>query len=89
VWEQNATAACAGYAVVLAAQALGLGAVWKSVPFTKGRALAETLGLSDNEETLGWIHLGTATREEPLPPRPALDLATMTTVLDAEGRKPY
>lgn len=30
VWEQVASASCTGYAVVLAATALGLGAVWKS-----------------------------------------------------------
>jgi len=88
-WEQNATAACAGYAIVLAAHALGLGAVWKSVPFTKGKALAETLGLADGEEMLGWIHLGRATREEPLPPRKPLVLAEVVSVLDGEGRKPY
>ena len=29
-WEQVASASCTGYAVVLGATALGLGAVWKS-----------------------------------------------------------
>lgn len=88
-WEQNATAACAGYAIVLAAHALGIGAVWKSVPFTKGKALTETLGLADGEEMLGWIHLGRAAREEELPMRKPLALGEMTTVLDGDGRKPY
>lgn len=88
VWEQTATAACAGYAVVLAAHALGLGAVWKSVPFTKGAALTETLGLSETEAMLGWIHLGTASRDVPAP-HPPLDLAAVTTVLDGSGRGPY
>ncbi|HYQ30235.1 MAG TPA: nitroreductase, partial [Polyangiaceae bacterium] len=49
-WEQLATAACAGYAVVLAAHALGIGAVWKSVPFTRGKGLTELFGLSASEE---------------------------------------
>ncbi|MBX3203764.1 MAG: nitroreductase [Labilithrix sp.] len=89
VWEQNATAACAGYAIVLAAHALGVGAVWKSVPFTKGKALTETLGLADGEEMLGWIHLGRAAREEELPPRKPLALADVASVLDAGGRRPY
>lgn len=88
VWEQNATAACAGYAVILAAQALGVGAVWKSVPFTKGHALSEALGLSDTEEMLGWIHLGTPAREE-AEPRERLDLASIATVLDGQGRHSY
>src|SRR3954463_11270558 len=55
-WEQSATAACAGYAVLLAAQSLGVGAVWKSVPFTRARAFCEVLGFSEDEELLGWIH---------------------------------
>ena len=88
-WEQHATAACAGYAIVLAAHALGIGAVWKSVPFTKGHALTETLGLTDGEEMLGWIHLGRRAREEVLPARKPLPLAELVSVLDGEGRKPY
>jgi nitroreductase len=89
VWEQNATAACAGYAIVLAAHALGIGASWKSVPFTKGAALAEALGLAEGEEMLGWIHLGRAARDQELPARKPLALAEMTSVLGADGRKPY
>ncbi len=87
-WEQNATAACAGYAIVLAANALGIGAVWKSVAFTKGEALAKALGLGQNEQMLGWIHLGTPSRDGAPPPRVAFDVST-TTVLDGHGRKPY
>lgn len=88
-WEQHVTAACAGYAIVLAAHALGIGAAWKSVPFTKGRALTETLGLAEGEEMLGWIHLGRAAREEEPPPRRPLALGEIATVLDSDGRKPF
>ena len=88
-WEQTATASCAGYAIVLAAHALGVGAVWKSVPFTKAKALTESLGLGEGEEMIGFIHLGTAAREQELPPRPPLSLGDFTTVLDAEGRRSY
>src|SRR5688500_2068793 len=48
VWEQVATAACTGYAIVLAAHALGIGSVWKSVPFTRGKGLAELLSLGSD-----------------------------------------
>lgn len=88
-WEQVATAACAGYAICLAAHALGVGAVWKSVPFTKGQALTETLGLADGEEMLGWIHLGTETRAEATPAREAFDVSAKTTVLDGQSRVGY
>ncbi len=88
-WEQSATAACAGYAVLLAAQSLGVGAVWKSVPFTKGRAFCEILGLTADEELLGWIHLGTSPADTVLPPRPAIVLQEIASVLGSDGLKPF
>lgn len=84
VWEQHVTAACAGYAVILAAYALGVGAVWKSVPFTRGAALAELFGLSETEEMLGWIHLGTAAPGDAPVVRPPLDLPSLVTFLDGK-----
>jgi nitroreductase len=87
-WEQKATAACAGYAIVLAAHALGVGAVWKSVPFTKGAALTETLGLEPGEEMLGWIHLGRTTTPEKAPTRKSFVAGEIATLLDANGRTP-
>ena len=89
IWEQHATAACAGYAITLAAHAIGVGAVWKSVPFTRGTALVSALGLTDTEEMLGWIHLGKPTRDDAPPPRTPLDLTALVTVIDGSGRKPY
>lgn len=88
-WEQNATVACAGYAICLAAHALGVGAVWKSVPFTKGAALTAMLGLAEGEEMLGWIHLGQAAREGELPARKALVLSDVACKLEADGPKPW
>ncbi|HEY0250707.1 MAG TPA: nitroreductase [Kofleriaceae bacterium] len=87
-WEQVVTASCAGYALVLAAYALGVGAVWKSVPFTKGKALAQLFGMNDQEEMLGWIHLGTAEQEE-ASPRAPLDVSSVTTLIDGNGASPY
>lgn len=83
-WEQHATAACAGYAIILAAHAIGVGAVWKSVPFTRGKALAELFGMTETEEMLGWIHLGTSPADEVIAPRPAMDIAALTTVIDRD-----
>lgn len=85
-WEQHATAACTGYAIVLASHALGVGAVWKSVPFTRGAALTELFALTDAEEVLGWIHLGTPVAQDAPEPRPPLDLAAFTMVLDGAPR---
>lgn len=86
-WEQHATAACAGYAIVLAAHALGVGANWKSVPFTRGAALARVLGLTADEEMFGWIHLGRASEEDAPAPRAPLALAEVVTLLDGSGER--
>ena len=86
-WEQYATAACAGYAVVLAAHAIGVGANWKSVPFTRGAALTDVLGLTADEEMLGWIHLGRASEADPPAPRAPLALADVVTILDGAGQR--
>ena len=85
-WEQHATAACAGYAVVLAAAAVGVGAVWKSVPFTRGKALSALFGMTDTEDMFGWIHLGTAANEASSGERPGLDVSAITTVIDRDDQ---
>lgn len=86
-WEQSATAACAGFAVVLAANALGVGAVWKSSPFMRGRALVHVLGLGPDESALGWINLG---RElAPAEARRAPDVSALATVLDGDARRAW
>jgi nitroreductase len=88
IWEQHATAACAGYAAILAAAAMGVGAVWKSVPFTRGAALTALFGLTEHEEMLGWIHLGTPTSEAP-DARPAIEPSSIATLLDGAGVRSY
>jgi nitroreductase len=66
VWEQVASASCAGYAITLAAHAIGLGAVWKSVPFLDAPALRECFGVTGAEQLLGWVNLGTQEPEAEL-----------------------
>ena len=87
VWEQNATAACTGYAIVLAAHALGIGAVWKSVPFTRGQGLTELFNLGPAEEVIGWIHLGTSTQEPA--EREPFDVSAVTTIVDGATPRPF
>ena len=57
-WEQTASTACVGYALTLAAHVIGLGAIWKSTPFTDGPRLREILAMSDGHRFLGWVNLG-------------------------------
>ena len=84
-WEQTASAACAGYAITLAAHALGLGAIWKSTPFTDGPRLREILGMSDGHRFLGWVNLGQRVHW-PSVARPELStLSDVVRVLQSDG----
>jgi len=58
VWEQEASAACTGYAIVLAATALGLGAIWKSAKVLDAPPVRECFALAGPERLLGWINIG-------------------------------
>lgn len=53
-----ASAACCGYAIVLVAHALGLGAVWKSPPFRNGTPIRSLCQLTGTEQLLGWVNVG-------------------------------
>lgn len=57
-WEQQASAAAAGYAMVLTAHLLGIGSIWKSAPVRRGERLADLLGMTPDESIMGWINLG-------------------------------
>jgi len=57
-WEQVVSASCTGYAIVLAATALGLGAVWKSAAVLDTEPVRTLFGLAEHERLLGWVNLG-------------------------------
>ncbi len=59
-WEQVASASCTGYAMVLAATALGFGAVWKSAAVLGSGPVRTLFGLAEGERLLGWVNLGPA-----------------------------
>lgn len=69
-WEQMAAASCTGYALVLAANALGFGAVWKSFAYDTGSELRALIDLKSNEKVLGWINIGTEKARDYAKPEP-------------------
>jgi nitroreductase len=89
VWEQVASASCCGYAMVLAGQVLGLGAVWKSTALRDGPAVEALFGLTGAEQLLGWINVGGCDDGEPAALRPAPDLTSLVTELGFDGLGPY
>jgi len=86
-WEQLASASCTGYAIALAAHALGLGAAWKNAPFDRGQALCTMLGLQPHERLLGWINIGRIARD--LPPPVIVDLSRLVGVVTRDGVTTY
>jgi nitroreductase len=74
VWEQLTTASASGYAITLAAHAIGLGAAWRSTAHVDGSALRALLGMSATDQLLGWVNLGRPGAEPDPAPREAPDL---------------
>lgn len=59
VFEQRLSAGCAAYAILLAAEALGYAGVWRTGDAAFDRTVMADLGLTTNEEIVGFIYLGT------------------------------
>lgn len=66
--EQLITAGCAAHGVLLAAYASGIGAVWRSGELSYSTHVAKGLGLTPDEQVIGFLYLGT-------PQNPARDAA--------------
>jgi nitroreductase len=88
VWEQVASASCTGFAVVLAATALGLGAVWKSAAVLHTDPVRAFFGAGADEQLLGWINVGTAVGEG-VADRPVPELGELVTVVEAGPAEPF
>lgn len=58
-WEQFASASCTGFALSLAADALGYGAIWKSFDTGCGEPVRELFHMTKDEKVMGWINVGT------------------------------
>ncbi|WP_141732563.1 nitroreductase family protein [Oligoflexus tunisiensis] len=82
-WEQMASASCTGYAMVLAANALGFGAVWKSFAFDPGSLMTRTFQLQARERVLGWVNIGTE-KERERSSRSPLDLKKFALYVDGK-----
>jgi nitroreductase len=61
-WEQVVSASCTGYAIVLGATALGLGAVWKSAAVLDTDPVRALFDVAESERLLGWVNLGSPGR---------------------------
>lgn len=80
VIEQQLSAGCVAHNLLLGAHALGFGAQWLTGWAAYDRDAAAILGLADNEQVIGFVHIGTPQVDIADRERPALDdlLSTWT-----------
>jgi nitroreductase len=71
--EQDLTAGCVAYNVLLGAQALGYGAQWLTGWAAYDRKVAALLGMKKSEHVVGFIHIGTPSMDAPERERPSYD----------------
>lgn len=57
--EQLITVGCATHAMLYAAHAQGVGAMWRTGPMAYHPTVMAGLGLAENEEIVGYLYLGT------------------------------
>ena len=62
VVEQVITAGCATQAVIQAAYAQGLGAMWRTGAMAHSPVVLDALGIKENEELIGFVYLGQPAR---------------------------
>ena len=70
--EQRLSAGCAAHGILLATHALGYAGIWRTGDAAFDRAVMDGLGLSADEEIVGFLYLGTRENK----PKPIPELAT-------------
>ena len=71
--EQEITAGCVAYNLLLGAHALGYGAQWLTGWAAYDPDVAKILGLAGNERVIGFVHIGTPLIDVPDRDRPTID----------------
>lgn len=72
--EQILSAGCCAHTLLLAAQAMGFGAIWRTGDNCYDPFIQQGLGLAANEQIVGYVYLGTPlTPSKPLPTLQPID----------------
>lgn len=71
--EQILSAGAAAQQMLLAANALGFGAVWLTGPNAEAPEVKEALGIKEQDTIVGFLYMGTSTIKSPRPARPDID----------------
>lgn len=71
--EQILSTGAAAQQMLLAADALGYGAIWLTGPYATDEHVRVSLGLAPKDELIGFLYLGTPSTDKPIRNRPAVD----------------
>lgn len=71
--EQVITAGCVAHTILVALQAEGYGAMWRTGPAAYDGELKVGLGLAPTDHVIGFLYVGTPSAEPPSLARPRLD----------------
>lgn len=71
--EQLVAAGCAAHAMQMAAYAQGLGGMWRTGDFSYDDNVKAALGVSSQDEIVGFLYLGTESKQLPKKPSKAYD----------------
>ncbi len=74
--EQEVSAGCAAQNIILAAHALGLGAMWRTGTMAYHPVVREGLGVAEDETIIGYIYLGSAQKRRKAPQHALADYVT-------------
>lgn len=77
VWEQHLSAGAVCYGLLVAAEAMGFGAVWLTGWAAYDAGAKAALGVAPTEQVAGFIHIGSQTQTQTERPRP--DLSKIVT----------
>ncbi len=72
-WEQIVSAGAATQQIMLAANALGFGAIWLTGPNATHPHVKAALAVPEKDQIVGFVYLGTSSIKPPSPKRPALE----------------
>ncbi|MFC9131913.1 nitroreductase [Streptomyces sp. NPDC057099] len=78
-WEQLAATAGMVTTLSLLLHSHGWGAIWRTGAAVEAPQVRKYLGLTDGEQLLGWLYVGTRTKSGTLPERPPFDPADRIT----------
>ncbi|MBF9067120.1 nitroreductase family protein [Streptacidiphilus fuscans] len=87
-WEQLAATACAMQTLLLLLHDSGWGAIWRTGTLIDTPQVRELHGISDSEQLLGWLYVGTTQTPRTPAPRPPQNPAEKITQLPTPDAVP-